>query len=160
MKLAETVTFGGSGLNRAAELRDDVEAMQTYRANPASEAIVFWKGKPMIRRSAQDALVRVSMSHDLIADRADNALFLGLENGRAIFAHDVSDWVPEGAEEAATGAIFDFSEQSHPDFPETDVFSELRANLTCLNARDAELAATALAVFSWHRSHQFCSCVQ
>ncbi|MEP5152937.1 NAD(+) diphosphatase [Planktotalea sp.] len=157
MKLAETVTFGGSGLNRAAELRGDAEAMRAHRKNPVSEAIVFWKGKPLIRRGELDALARVSMTHELFADRADNALFLGLEDGRAIFAHDISDWVPDGAEDAAPGALFDFSEQSHPDLPDTDVFSELRANMTRLNARDAELAASALAVYAWHRSHQFCS---
>jgi NAD+ diphosphatase len=157
MKLAETVTFGGSGLNRAAELRGDAAAMSKLRANPASEAIVFWKGKPLIRRGELDALARVSMTHALFADRAEAAIFLGLEEGRAVFAHDISDWVPVGADDAAPGALFDFSEQSHPDLPDTDVFSELRANMTRLNARDAELAASALAVYGWHRSHQFCS---
>ena len=41
MKLAETVTFGGSGLDRAAALRG------TARATPheQSRTIVLWRGK-------------------------------------------------------------------------------------------------------------------
>ena len=36
-------------------------------------------------------------------------------------------------------------------------FAELRGVMTRLNARDAELAATARAIFEWHRIHGFCA---
>ncbi|WP_085306727.1 NAD(+) diphosphatase [Planktotalea arctica] len=157
MKLAETVTFGGSGLERAAHLRADTAALSTYRTNAASQAIVFWRGKPLIRRGARDALARLSMSEHIIASRASEAIFLGLENGCAIFAHDLSDWQPSGVDEEALGAFFDPSEQRHPDLPQSDVFAELRANMTRLTPRDAELAASARALYSWHASHRFCA---
>ena len=41
--------------------------------------------------------------------------------------------------------------------PEGAVFAELRAIMTHLSARDAELAATAKAVMGWHLSHRFCA---
>lgn len=157
MKLAETVTFGGSGLNRAAELRSDAQALAELHRNQSSQAIVFWRGKPLIRRAERDALGRIPTVHSMLSDRVQNAVFLGLEDGRAVFAHDISDWQPENVDEAAMGSFLDPSEQSHPDLPETDVFAELRANMTRLTARDAELAASARALYSWHESHKFCA---
>jgi len=41
--------------------------------------------------------------------------------------------------------------------PEASCFAELRAIMTSLSPRDAELAATARSMFSWHMSHGFCS---
>ena len=157
MKLAETVTFGGSGLDRAAELRGNVTEMAAHRSDATSETIVFWRGKPLIRRGEFDGLARQPMSHELFGDRGAREIFLGLEDGNAIFARDISDWEPDEVDEASLGMFLDPSEQRHPALENTDVFAELRANLTRLNPRDAELAATALALYSWHRSHKFCA---
>ena len=41
MKLAETVTFGGSGLDRAAHLRGTDAGVP----QPGDAAIVLWRGK-------------------------------------------------------------------------------------------------------------------
>lgn len=157
MKLAETVTFGGSGLNRAAELRGNAEQMALLRAAPTSEAILFWRGKPLIRRGERDALARIPMAHPVLADRNERAIFLGLDAEQAIFAHDLSDWVPEIVDSDELGSFLDRSEQRHPNLPDSDVFAELRLNMTRLNARDAELAASACALYNWHRSHKFCA---
>ena len=157
MKLAETVTFGGSGLDRAAQFRGDTPEMAAYLSDPTSEAIVFWRGKPLIRRGDWDALARIPMSDAVFEGRAKEAIFLGIDEGQAVFAHDLSDWSPEGVDETAMNTFLDPTEQQHPDLPETDVFAELRSIMTRLTARDAELAASARAVFSWHSSHRFCS---
>ncbi|WP_293443725.1 NAD(+) diphosphatase [Planktotalea sp.] len=157
MKLAETVTFGGSGLERVAQFRGDTPEMAAYLSDPTSEAIVFWRGKPLIRRGDWDALARIPMSDAVFEGRASDAIFLGIDEGHAVFAHDLSDWSPEGVDETAMNMFLDPTEQQHPDLPETDVFAELRSNMTRLTARDAELAASARAVFSWHSSHRFCS---
>ena len=157
MKLAETVTFGGSGLERAGHLRGDAEAIAKLRADPKAETIVLWRGKPMIRRGDWDTLARVPLDLDVIKENAATAIFLGLEDGHAIFAHDISRWKPEVVDESAMNTFLDPTEQQHPDFPDTDVFVELRAHMTRLTPREAELAASAMAVYAWHRSHQFCS---
>ncbi|MGB7318530.1 MAG: NAD(+) diphosphatase [Planktotalea sp.] len=157
MKFAETVTFGGSGLNRAAELRADAAAIARLHADPSSETIVYWRGKPLIRRGSWDVLARVPTTLPLFANRAENAVFLGLEDNRAIFAHDISDWTPGEVDETSLSSFLDQSEQRHPDLPRTDVFAELRVNMTRLNARDAELAASARALYCWHDSHKFCA---
>jgi len=66
-------------------------------------------------------------------------------------------WTPDGAPEAQPGVFFDATEQRHPDLPGDYRFAELRGVMADLSARDAECAATARALFNWHRSHGFCS---
>lgn len=158
MKLAETVTFGGSGLDRAAHLRGDIDAIKTRRADPLSKAIVFWRGKLLVRKAERDTLARMPVTDSFFANRDVRSIFLGLEeDGTAIFAHNISDWDPEELDQDVLGSFLDPSEQSHPDLPDTDVFMELRANLTRLSRREGELAVSARALYCWHDSHKFCS---
>lgn len=155
MKLAETVTFGGSGLNRAAHLRGDADALETLKLD--AQTIVMWRGKPLIRRGTQDALARHALSEPLFDAARGAAIFLGLEEEGPVFATDLSAWTPEGLDAEALKAFLDPTEQQHPGFPETDVFGEVRANMTRLSPRDAELAATARSLMEWHRLHGFCA---
>jgi NAD+ diphosphatase len=159
MKLAETVTFGGSQLNRAAELRAEPDKLEAARRADGARSIVFWRGKPLavwdFSRNAD--LARLPMDHPILAEATQPPLFLGLEGEDAIFAHDISGWAPDDLEQAQLDSFLDRSEQHHPSVPENMLFSELRGIMTRLTARDAELAATARSLFSWHRSHRFCA---
>lgn len=153
MKLAETVTFGGSALDRAAQLRDKPDALADALGTGTS-VLMIWRGKPLIDG---DALAWVAASHPLVADRLDNAIFLGLDDGTGRFAVDVSHWQPDTLEEGALGGFVDTTMQQPMDVPATAGFAELRATMTRLNPRDAELAATGKALVDWHRSHGFCA---
>ena len=150
MKIAETVTFGGSGLDRAAELRGQA---QQLKAQKDALAVPLWRGKPMI---SGDHLMRLPMKHPVMADAAEAMVFLGREDGIPVFAADFSRWEPEGVDAGTLDSFLDPSEQTHPAVPDA-VFAELRAIMTRLSPRDAELAATAKAVMEWHRSHRFCA---
>jgi NAD+ diphosphatase len=150
MKIAETVTFGGSGLDRAAELRGDAAALQ---ADPLARAILLWRGKPFLQG---DALVRLALNHPIMRDASADMVFLGREDAAPVFAADVSGWTPAEIDDASLDSFLDPSEQQHPAFP-AGVFAELRAVMTRLSPRDAELAATAKAVMGWHLSHRFCA---
>jgi len=154
MKLAETVTFGGSNLDRAAQYRADAEGLAQIAASDEARAILLWRGKPLIYG---DDLVRLRLSETVLKTVAKDRVFLGLEDGAATFAYDLSDWVPPEMDQLQLGGFFDQSLQQHPDLPDGFVFAELRAVMTRLSPRDAELAATAKAVYSWHDSHQFCA---
>lgn len=151
MKIAETVTFGGSGLNRAAELRGQAEKLA---AQKNACAILLWRGKPML---AGDALVRVPLDHPVMEDAAKDLVLLGLEGDTPTFAADLSGFTPADIDSAKLEGFLDPSEQEHPAY-EGGVFAELRAIMSRLSARDAELAATAKAVMGWHISHRFCAC--
>ncbi|PRY78113.1 NAD+ diphosphatase [Yoonia maritima] len=150
MKIAETVTFGGSGLNRAAHLRAQAaELVQDRRAR----AILLWRGKPMLMG---DALTRVPLDHPMLTDAGADMVFLG-QDPDAVFAADLSGWTPQGLADETLDSFLDASEQRHPAAPEDASFRELRTVMTQLSPCDAELAATARAIFGWHLSHRFCA---
>jgi NAD+ diphosphatase len=159
MKMAETVTFGGSGLNRAAELRGSQSQIEALAKQKDARSIVFWRGKPLtvwgMDRNAD--LARVPMDHPVLGEAVQFPLFLGLDDDGPVFANDISSWDPDDVDHAQLNSFLDRSEQHHPTLPENVLFSELRGIMTRLTARDAELAATARALFGWHRSHRFCA---
>lgn len=148
MKIAESVTFGGSGLDRCAERRGSL----TDQERAAGCYIAFWRGKPLIK---DHQFVRLSSDHELMSIAGDTIL-LGRDEDGFILAHDISSWEPD-ADLSELDTFADRSEQQHPAADEGAVFAELRLRMSDLTARDAELAATARALFSWHRSHKFCA---
>lgn len=154
MRGAETVTFGGSGLDRAAELRGDAAALADLACAPDSGVMALWRGKPLVGPAGA---VLLPPDHPMIAAvPREDRLFLGRgAAGAGIFAADISDWSPPQSPEA--DGFLDTSEQVHPDAPTGAVFRELRLAMTGLSARDAELAATARGVMEWHRTHGFCA---
>jgi len=154
MRLAETVTFGGSGLDRAAALRGDEPALSAHLAT--GRILPVWRGKPLVAGLGHDALGWLTTGHPALA-LGGPALFLGLDGGVARFAQDISAWSPEAGAEAVAAGFFDPSEQKHPALGDEHAFAELRGVMTRLSPREAELAATAKALLQWHVSHGFCA---
>ena len=151
MKLAETVTFGGSGLDRAGQYRRD--PVQIAHLWQSGHVLLMWHGRPLLTNGAQ--LAFLAADHAL-SGRVETAIFLGLNDGVGVFAQDISAWVPDEPTAQQAG-FFDTSVQHHPDLPDAQIFHELRAVMALLSPRDAELAATARALLEWHRSHGFCA---
>lgn len=154
MRIAETVTFGGSGLDRAAALRTDPVAMAARLAS--GRVLPVWRGKPLLTGTGGCTAGWVPAGHPALAHGGD-PVFLGLDDGIACFAQDISAWAPEAGAEAVQAGFFDASEQRHPALPPDHVFAELRGAMTRLTAREAELLATAKALLQWHASHGFCA---
>jgi NAD+ diphosphatase len=151
MRIAETVTFGGSGLNRAAELRGDAARQQALWRE--GRVLALWRGKPLI---AGGSAIAWLASDAPLSGMAETSIFLGFSDDTPVFAQDVSHWVPEQTLAAQAG-FFDTQIQTHPDLPPDQGFQDLRAVMTDLSPRDAELAATARGLIEWHRSHGFCA---
>ena len=149
--LSEKVTFGGSGLDRAADLRADSAAVA---AIPGARAILLWRGKPMVM---DDALVQVALDHPVMADTMADLILLGRDETGPVLAADLSGWSPPDLDITHLDTFLDPSEQKHPAMPAGAGFAELRAIMTRLTPRDAELAATAKAIIGWHQSHGFCA---
>lgn len=153
MRVAETVTFGGSGLDRAAPLRGDAAAQAQLRAG--GRALPVWRGKMLVAETG--GLGWLPVDHPLFGSAAPT-IFLGRgEDGAAWFARDISDWQPDAESEAVHPGFMDQSVQRHPLLGPAFGFHELRAVMTQLSAEEAELAATARAILQWHRSHGFCA---
>ena len=151
MKIAETVTFAGGGLDRAAHWR---ATAAERRMEAGSRTIAMWRGKPLLDG---DTLVTVPHDHPVVADAGADHLFLGRIDGAGVFAADLSDWTPEEGADAALDGFRDASLQVHPALPDGPAFTELRNAMTRLSPLDAELAATARALFMWHAGHRFCA---
>ena len=149
---AAAMAFADSGLDRAAHLRGDAAALADLAAR--GRILPLWRGKPLIREG--HAAGWLAAGHPALA-LGEAPVFLGLDDGQAVFAQDISDWAPEAGAEAVEAGFFDASDQRHPSLPDTWAFRELRGVMLALTAREAELAATARAVTGWHRSHRFCS---
>lgn len=157
MRHAETVTFGGSGLDRADQIRGDKAALDAAAADPAARAVLMWRGKPLILRERPATLARLPMDHPVIEQDAGLQIFLGREDGVPVFGVDLSAWEPNNQDLQQVGAFLDPTEQQHPALRAPMVFAELRRIMTWLSPRDAELAATAKAVLGWHETHGFCA---
>lgn len=151
------MTFGGSGLDRAAHLRGDAGSGGKVQADPAARAVLFWRGKPLCN-DADAALVRLPLDHPVLSEAVGPLIFLGLDGDIPVFAADISGWEPDAGQAQPDGTFFDPSVQRHPACDADQGFVELRGIMTMLTARDAELAATGKALHGWHRSHRFCAC--
>ncbi|MEO9824673.1 MAG: NAD(+) diphosphatase [Paracoccaceae bacterium] len=153
MKNAEKVTFGGSGLDRAAHLRADPNKIAELATQGG--VLPIWRGKPLLDAQSRQP-VFLPADHIIFDDAVEDAIFVGIDDDTPIFARGISKWQP--AEDIdQVGAFSDPSEQLHPALPDTQVFAELRANMIALTPRSAEVLATARAIIEWHRSHRFCA---
>lgn len=154
MRQAETVTFGGSGLDRAAHLRGEAEAILSLLHTPGAGVLAFWRGKPLLCTEDR-APAFLPPDHPVFALADEAPVFLGLDEEGVRFARDISNWEPQEVPDTL-GAFLDPSEQVHPDV-DGAVFAELRANMMRLTPRGAELVATAKAIIGWHETHGFCA---
>ena len=151
MRDAETVTFGSSGLDRAAHLRGDQAAQDRLLAE--GRVLAIWRGRPL---ATGTQLAWVTADSPVLA-HGTTTVFLGLDDGIARFATDISAWTPEAGAAGIEAAFADPGAQHHPALPDDQLFIELRAIMAELSPRDAELAATAKALIHWHQSHGFCA---
>lgn len=148
--MAETVTFGGSGLDRAAGLRRDPAALAA--ALDRGRVLPLWRGKPLV---AGEALSWLAPDHPVLSGDPSR-VFLGIAGDVPRFAADLSGWEPE-PEQAPPPGFLDPSVQHHPAIGDGAGFVELRGIMARLTPEDAELAATAKAILHWHQGHGFCS---
>ncbi|PZR00805.1 MAG: NAD(+) diphosphatase [Cereibacter sphaeroides] len=152
MRIAETVTFGGSGLNRAGELRGNSQAIASHLTS--SMVLPLWRGKVLAWDN--QTLGWLPSGHPVLSI-GGTQVFLGLDEGIARFTQDISAWEPDVGTEALHAGFFDPSVQHHPELPAEQGFVELRGIMAALGRREAELAATAKAVTQWHSTHRFCA---
>lgn len=155
MRLAETVTFGGSGLDRAGEMRGDSGVLARLLEAPGTRVLPLWRGKPLVIGEDR-RLGLLPFAEAIFRDHSAATAYLGRDGETAFFAADLSAWNPEEVPDTL-GAFVDPSEQRHPALPASHVFAELRVVMTFLTPREAELAATAKAILGWHATHGFCA---
>ncbi|MGI3169363.1 NAD(+) diphosphatase [Pseudooceanicola sp. C21-150M6] len=156
MRHGEEVTFGGSGLDRAAELRGQTEVLAAAARDPGSCCILLWRGFPLVTGGV--ALARLPMAHPVLQGRDRAPVLLGREEAGLVFAQDISEWSPPGAPaDMGPGRQVQQPLPAHPEVETIHAFADLRAVMAGLSPRDAELLATAKAIYNWHSTHGFCA---
>ena len=146
VRIAETVTLAGGGLDRAAHLRRGEDALARLAAEPGATVIPLDSLRPAVGPAG---LALLPPHHPIFAG-AGEAVFLGLRDGAPVVARAV-----EGAA-SGPGGPWDRVEAVHPALPEAP-FADLRAAMTRLAPVEAELATTARALLGWHAAHGFCA---
>ncbi len=158
MRHAEDVTFGGSHLDRADDIRSDEGAIAAAVARGMARVLALWQGKPLLASQDLDRVLSLPPDHPAVARHVGPRVLLGREeDGTLVLAQDMSDLAPSpqaaGSDDATSGPVG----ERHPDMPAGSAFVDLRQVMTGLSPRDAELAATARALFGWHATHGFCA---
>jgi NAD+ diphosphatase len=135
-------------------MRGKADLLARHLAEGRAAVLPLWRGKPLFQGAAA---VWLAPDHPLLSRDDGLSVFLGLQDGQALFARDLSAWQPPADATLPGTDFFDPTEQRHPDLPDDHAFAELRARMAVIGPRDGELAATARALFGWHQSHRFCS---
>ncbi len=162
MRNSEDVTFGTSGLDRAAELRGDTARLKDALLSGA-RVLPLWRGKVMVEGTPEDGDITLAfrqMSDPVLSKSDEDPVMIGLDadGDQLIFALDISAWEPNTEDEASMNTFLDPSVQIHPAERRSGAgFRELRALMSHLTRREAEISATARAILTWHSSHGFCA---
>ncbi|TQM93143.1 NAD(+) diphosphatase [Roseinatronobacter monicus] len=146
--------FGDEWHARNAQARTDATAITQALANPQTRVLPVWRGKPHL---AGDAVCWAAVNDPILKHAKAPFLYLGQHDNRDLFAADISAWEPDALDRAALAMFTDTSIQIHPAAPKGAYFGELRLAMVQLSRTDAALAATARALFNWHRTHRFCA---
>jgi NTP pyrophosphohydrolases containing a Zn-finger, probably nucleic-acid-binding len=148
---AEDVTFGGSGLNRAAAYRGTEKA----KASIGDTIIFVWRGKILMDLENQPSLAKFEFPHPLCEGAVE--IFLGSENNQNYIAFDISEWEPTTGDQPDPNVFFDPTQQQHPRLDKKYAFCELRGQMLNLNRREAELCSIAKGLFHWNTTQKYCS---
>lgn len=138
------IPFTGNSLDRASGKRADAAWIAERHADPRSLIYPLWKLQALVIDAGsgayEAACFRPGFCESLAAVDAA-CVFLGLDDGRAIFALDISD-------------------DSHPSqeapLAEIGQFRDMRAAASLLPEKDVAILGQAKALIDWHQRHGFC----
>jgi NAD+ diphosphatase len=124
--------YTGAGFNRAAHRRLDAEWLGARRADPQSRVLLMAGFEILVTATDQPRAEILSVGRLGVA-LPEDALFLGEEDGAALFAADL------GRAAATSGR-----------------FAEVRAVGAWLPAKEAGWCAYARGLTFWHSRHRYC----
>jgi len=130
--------FSGGTLDRASTLRRDEGRLAALMKEPASRLLPIWRSQSLIKGEQIVGLSHADVEDLLEAD--EPPIFLGLQNGAAVFACDVSHHELENI----------------PRLTGSGEFADIRQIGGQLRQEDGALLAFARAMVHWHRTHRFC----
>jgi len=134
--------FAGNPLDRGDTYRRDQAWLNTQASHPQSRFLPLWQLNVLIQAEPETGLGWVSPPAIARLDLDVPPVFLGLRDGVAHFAIDVSQ----------------LGDPRHElNLEETWRFEDARAAATALSAAETGILAQSRAQLDWHKRHQFCS---
>ena len=131
--------YADGTLDRAAERRGDEAWLAERRAGPASRFLPIWRGKTAVTTDAPPRALTLG-ANDLDASGLQaEPILLGVNDGVAYFAVDVSV-----LEDSSAFGI------------DPDCFRDLRDVGLAMADREAAMLAYARGYVHWHGGHRFC----
>ena len=138
--MRERIPFSGNPLDRAANLRRDDTWLAGYAGAVESRYLPFWRLNPLARETEQAELCWLDAGiREHLEDGAEQ-LLLGLRDGIAHFAVDLSALADPLATLGIEGADF----------------ADARRIAASLPEGDAGILAQGRALLEWHARHRFC----
>jgi NAD+ diphosphatase len=134
--------FAGNPLDRGDRQRRDQQWLEAQAANPESRFLPLWQLNVLIHSNAETHLGWLSAAEITRLEIDVPPVFLGLLEGVAHFAIDISE----------------LGDPRHElNLEEAWRFEEARAAATQLGPAETGILAQSRAQLDWHRRHQFCS---
>ncbi len=135
-------TFAGNPLDRADAQRRDPRWLARAIDDPASRYLAFAELNVLVESSGDARLAWLTQADTVRMNIAQPPVFLGLADGVAHFAIDVSE----------------LGDPSHElNLDDNTRFEDARAAAMRLNAADTGIVAQSRAQLGWHKTHRYCS---
>ncbi len=154
--------FAGGGLDRAPHLRRDPAALAIHLAHPGTGVVPVWRSRSLVvARPGEDGLeagLLAPAAAGALCEPREEWVFLGLREGRALFAAGIADDGDARQDPGSPGAGDASADpEREPRVPvEGARFRDLRGVGALLSQADGSLLACARALVTWQSRHRFC----
>jgi NAD+ diphosphatase len=138
MTTPSTMYYSGLRLDRAPAAREDPDWVAKILGEDSTRVIPVWRDKSLVRDGLPVTARRGDAGALLAA--AEGLVFLGVDDGSAVFAADVS-----ALAQPAALALAD-----------ADTVVDIRALVSAVSPLAAGMFAYARGITYWHRNQQFC----
>ena len=154
--------FSETYFDRATKIRENITILNQLVKNPETKHILLWQGKILFDFSSDTpCLALIGNSHKFWRSsdniNIEHGSFVGFQEKKAIFYHNVPDWNEEEVAKLKITKFFDDSRNFHPALPKNYAFSELRSMMTIITRTDATILASIKGIYEWNKVNNFCS---
>jgi len=139
--MSEANFYAGSVLDRAAARRTDSGWIATLLADGASRFVATWRGRSLVLAGGEASPRAAYLAREALGPLELQPVLLGLLEGRAYFAVDLSRLEQPLAAMSEAGSV---------------EFTDLRRVGPLLPRQEAALLAYARGIAYWHERHGFC----
>ena len=139
--------FANNPLNRTANLRNNIEWINSIKQDPKTKYLIFYKEKPLINPSidhSKNSEIKLFNFEQLdkLIDKANYLVFLGQNEGKSLFAVDLSN-------------IEKIKENN--EVMEEAKFIDVRSIAPNLSSESTGILAQAKSMISWNNTYKYCS---